>query len=163
MGNELLLSEEDCKQEVISRQSGISQCNISADCVEHFCHIFRSIWQCSVVRNTQNNNASWFQNLLFVTFFQQTLCITGLPLRSSWNGKKLMEVCGISHIANRNYCSKQTQVFYDPPKPLFLHLFLKHSTRPLIWKLCVTVSRKFIYCLVRFPRDSAVKWWSLTT
>lgn len=153
---------ETCKQDTISRQSGISHCNISANCVEHFCHILRSIWQCSIVRNTQNHKISLYENLLFVIFFQHAPCITGLPLCSSWNGKKMMEVCGISHNSKRNYCSDHTQFFYDPPKPLFQHLFLKHSTRPLIWKLCITFSRKFIYCHVRFPHDSIAKYWSLT-
>lgn len=117
-----------------------------------------------LVRST-HNNTWWNQKLLFVVFFQQTPCITGLSLCSSWNSEKLMEVCGISHAANRNGCSTQTQVFYEPPKPLFQHLFLKHSTRPLVWKWCIAVFRKFIYCLVDFPQDSTVKCMSqsLTT
>lgn len=76
MGHELLLSKkEDCseeetgKPEPISRQNSISHCSITADCVEHFCNILRSIWQCSLVRNA-HNNTSWHQKLLFVVFFQ---------------------------------------------------------------------------------------------
>ena len=45
----------------------------------------------------------------------------------------------------------RTSFFYVPPKPLFQHVFLKHSTRPLVWKWCIAVFRKFIYCFVELP------------
>lgn len=63
VGHELLLSEEeDCseeetgkQEEPISRESGISHCSISADCVGHFCNVLRSIWQCSCQKYTQQH------------------------------------------------------------------------------------------------------------
>lgn len=167
IGQELLLSEEDFSGDL---QTGDDFQEKLYFTLQYFCslcwaflshpQVYLAMFHCQKHAKQQRFMIS---KLGFCHFLStDSMCSTGLPLCSSWNDKKIMEVCGISHNSKINYCSNQTQFFYDPPKSLFQHLFLKHSTRTLIWKLCITVSRKFIYCHVHFPHDSIVKCWSLT-
>lgn len=106
MGDQLFLSKkEDCSEEDTGKQEETISRRSSADCVEHFCVILRSIWQSSLVRNAHNSNTSWNRKLLFVIFFQQTPCITGLSL---WNGEELMEVWDFPH------CKQEWLQYPDP-------------------------------------------------
>lgn len=162
MGHELLLSEEDYSGN--RRRFPLAKWQSGLFTLQYFCWLcwtFLShpqvVWQCSIVRNTQNNNTSWYQNLLFIMFLfsfnrllaSQHCCYAAAEMARKWWRFK--------EISKKNYCSNQTHLFHDPLKPLFQHLFLEHSTRPLIWKLCITVPRKFIYCCVHFPHDSLLQ------
>lgn len=169
MGHELLLREEDCSGDLQTGDHFQAKWHFTLQCFCWLCWTFLSHPQVYLAmfhcwKHTEHHftiSKPSFCHFLF--FFQQTPCITGLLLCSSGNGKKMMEICGISHNSKRNYCSNQIHLFQDLPKPLFQHLFLEHSTRPLIWKLCISLFWKFVYCCVHSPHESTVKCWSLTT
>lgn len=114
MRHELLLSEEDCSGDLRTGDDFQAKWHFTLQYFSWLCWTFLSHLQVYLEMFRCRKHAE--QHLVisklafchFLIFFQQTPCITGLLLCSSWNGKKIMAIRGISHNPKRNYCSNQT-------------------------------------------------------
>ena len=146
------------QEEPISRESGISNCSISADCVGRFRNFLRSIWQCSLVRNVSlHETESYFLSFSFnrLRAWQDYHYAAAETERTSWRSVGFPTLqTGMTAVLKLGFFMFHQNHFFSQ------HLFPKHSTRPLAWKWCIAVFRKFIYCLVEFPHDSTVKCMS---